>query len=570
MADAILISGIQAPIIPEGWTATELSAERHLLVRTELPVQPRVFRGTFKTVVVLGEPCIHERTDQMLCSDAFPGITSGELQEWSEGYTGHFAVIAIHHDSGSMVYVTDLMESIPVYCTEAGGGIVVGTHIDAVAQVSGYEAVDRASLLDFIVSGTIAPPATWYQCVAVASAAAVALASPRAGWQEQLYWTPDEPDSASLSLNEAAEALEPIMDENVRLALRGRDRAAALVSGGEDSRVIAGLAKRHREQLDGLIFLERMNREGRLARSAMKALGCPLRLYERDHDYYLRYLSERRALVGSGMDVRHTHAFNIMPAGEWDVVLGGLFADTLLKAEKARYEPARYRWRGVQISKSRLSPEQGFGWPRSVDRELLEPSLLEEVEERRRCLFEALQRYRPYSAYGWRTVWPAGACAVAVPHFAACRRMVNMQEPFAYNTTVAFAAGLPDTMKLDGELYRRAFMRAMGLSGWVPRITGRVPRLGFYPNIACSFGFSLWAKAVDSLRGQDGAWEGPWPSFSHIMNHVLDLSSLLPDRGESNQTVLGLFEGERSLDALMSDPRLDRFSKHRLLQVLKK
>ncbi|SEO97976.1 asparagine synthase-related protein [Aquisalimonas asiatica] len=568
MSDAILVSGPLRPAVPEGWSATELAPGRYLLVRTGLPVQPRVYRGVTKTVVVLGEPHINPAAEALLRSDAFPGTTAGALGEWSEGYTGHFAVLAIHHDSGAVVYVTDLMEAIPVYRAELGESVVVGTHVDAVAQVAGRDSVDPASVLDFLISGTIAPPATWFQGVAVAAAAAVAVAEPGSHWREQLYWTPDEAARAPFaSLAEAAEALAALMDDNVRLALDGRERAGALVSGGEDSRVIVGLAKRHREQLDGVTFLERMNREGRLARSAMKALGCSVRLCPRERDYYLRHLPLRRALVGSGLDVRHTHAVNLLPTGEWDVVLGGLFADTLFKADKARYEPARHV-RNVRVSKNRLSPDQGFGWPRSAAPELFKPELFDEVESRRRRHFDALQQHRPGSAYGWRTVWPAGACHGSLPHFAACRRLVNMQEPFAYNNTVAFAASLPDAMKLEGELYRRAFTRAMGLSGWIPRISGRVPRLGFYPNIVCTVGFAAWAKTVDRLKGGDGAWEGPWPSFSYLMNNVLDRASLSMDQGAFGAAIPGVFREQPDVDALLSDRRMDNFAKHRLLQLI--
>lgn len=568
MSDAVLVSGASAPTAPTGWTVTELAPGGYLLVRTELPVQPRVYREEGKTVVVLGEPYIHHSTDRVLRSSEFPGVTSGDFREWGEGYTGHFAVLALHHDSGTLVYVTDLMEAIPVYRAASDDRAVVGTHVDAVAQVAGREAIDRASQLDFIVSGTIAPPHTWFEDVGVAAAAAVGIGSPGRPWEERLYWTPDEAEhSPYASINEAAEALESLMDDNIRLALQDRGHAAALVSGGEDSRVIVGLARRHRKQLDGVTFLEGMNREGRLARSAMKALGCTVRLCERERDYYLRFLPERRALVGSGLDVRHTHAVNLLPTDEWDVVLGGLFADTLFKADKARYEPARHV-RNVRVSRNRLSPDQGFGWPKSAAPELFDPVLFREVEERRRRHFERLQQYRPTSAYGWRTIWPAGACHGSLPHFAACRRMVNMQEPFAYNNTVAFAASLPEAMKVDGEVYRKAFSPAMGLSGWIPRISGRVPRLGFYPNIACTVGFAAWAKTVDRLKGGDGAWEGPWPSFSYLMNNVLDRSSLAPEGSDAILAAGSLFSDPPSMDALLSDTRLDNFAKHRLLQIV--
>ena len=568
MADAILVSGMDAPSVPEGWSATELAPQCHLLIRTVLPVQPRVYRCDTKTVVVLGEPHIHPAAERLLGSEAFPGVTSGEFNDWSCGYTGHFAVLAIHHDSGSLVYATDLIESVPVYCAESHGGVLVGTHVDAVAHVAGCAEVDRASLLDFIISGTIAPPATWYQGVTVGSAAAIGIAKPRVPWRERLYWTPDEPADAPFSSNlEAAEALEAVMDENVRLSLQGRERAGALVSGGEDSRVIAGLAKRHRSQLEGVIFLERMNREGRLARAAMKALGCSFRLCERDRDYYLCHLQRRRGLVGSGLDVRHTHAFNLLPTDEWDVVLGGLLADTLFKADKARLERPR-RVHKMAVSKVRLSPEQGFGWPKAASPELFDPRLFEEVERRRRRHFDALERHRPSSAYAWRTVWPAGACHASWPHFGACRRIVNMQEPFAYNTTVAFAASLPDAMKPDKELYRRAFSRAMGLSGWIPRISGHVPRFGFIPNVISTAGFSTWAKTVDYLRGQDGAWEGPWPSFTYLMRDVFDPESIPAQKKPCEDEILSLFKKQTDVASLVSAPGMGRFAKHRVLQVV--
>ena len=86
---------------------------------------------------------------------------------------------------------------------------------------------------------------------------------------------------------------------------------------GEDSRLISALLPKD-IQRDAFIFLDGMNREGKIAEKAAVAYGAEFNLATRSKTFYLDILPECTDLVGSGSQYAHVHTYKFHKSCQLD------------------------------------------------------------------------------------------------------------------------------------------------------------------------------------------------------------------------------------------------------------
>src|SRR5690606_31578650 len=107
---------------------------------------------------------------------------------------------------------------------------------------------------------------------------------------------------------------------------------AQFISVGEDSRVLTGLLQLNSR--DAFIFLDKMNREGKLAEKAAHAYEANFKMATRTKTHYLKILPHCSDLVGSGSQYHHAHTYGFHKScklNKYSAVFGGLLSDALLK-----------------------------------------------------------------------------------------------------------------------------------------------------------------------------------------------------------------------------------------------
>ncbi|HEU0076378.1 MAG TPA: asparagine synthase-related protein, partial [Longimicrobiaceae bacterium] len=437
-------------------------------------------------------------------------LRAEEAVAWDERLDGQFAALVVDTAAGSGRVLTDLFAFVPVFAAEAGvggeGGLVLGTHLDAVAWAAGRNRdVDPVSAADLVINLTVAFPHTVFRGVEQLWPG-TERAFAAGGWSGpgRTYWQPAE-RSPYGSLDEAAEALRGGFAEDVRAACHGESLVGLLLSGGEDSRAVLG-AVPEGTGVRAFVFGDRENREVRVARAVARAHGAELVMGRRHPDHYVRGFGEVAALVGSGqlfMDVHGWGFHDELGIRDLPVVLGGLSSDSLLKADKL----------GESTSGSRATPAQ-------LRAELppiapVRDELADAVAERRAAFRHRLAELRPESAAEWERVWPFSMRKHAA-NVHGNRRLFAAHEAFHCNAVVKVAAAAPVSWKTGRALFHRAMRPFFARTWHVPHARWRYPYFGRAANLALLPGLAA-ARGVRALAtGELRARQGPWPKWSHV------------------------------------------------------
>jgi hypothetical protein len=491
-------------------------------------------------------------------------VLSGDI-DWDEDLSGPFVVLLVDKVRAMARCLTDLMMFIPVYEHHHEGRLVIGTHVDAVAAASGRQTdLDEISIVDFILHDVVTFPYTAYREVRqLYPAAEHTYASAGEGRVEKsgprVYWEPAE-WRAFARIGEAAEALRSGLRTHVDRIVGGMSHVAQFISGGEDSRAIAGLLPAG-IQRDAYIFLDSMNREGRVAERVAKAYGAAFYPNYRSATHYLDILEEAGSLVGLGHKYSHAHSLGFHEKcglNRYPAVFGGYLSDTLLK--------------GVYARKPRVSEQFPFlpqialpGETRSgpVNARGFQPELIKEVEYRRRDHLERVQAIRFRTAHEWFVLWPMTMRAT-IPNFYSTRRLFASYEPFMAAVVVKVSAVVPTRWKLNRRLFWHMARPWLEPARAVRTGDGRFPHLPWPANVPVQ-GAVWFGRQIVRQFGDSKCNEGPWGDWEAVSR-----SAAWQDRvGELSQStlILRLTAGRTARDVEGMFVSLPRQSQVNLLQV---
>ncbi len=467
--------------------------------------------------------------------------------DWTSELSGPFVVGRADKQRGEIIFVTDPVGFLPLYRGQANNGhLVIGTHPDLVAQQAGrFSDIDPTALVDLLINRTVCYPHTLYRNVSEMPPGTLSTLrySPETGVQESshTYWLPLEQDMET-DLDAAAACLREAVGDYINQVSGSVDRIAMFLSGGEDSRAIAGAVPRHIER-HGHVFVDHANRESRIACHVAEVLGIHPHVSTRTPDRYLRNLAGCTRLIGAQYEYVHVHAFGYEQEcrlADYPAVLGGSHSDIFVKA---LYVPTRRFQRfGIALPEHgvvRGREEAGFSvdaWYRDLQsaKRVFAPDLVDEVYARRLAHYDRVAALRPESAAEWTHVWPQSQ-GTGSADITGYRRLFRSFEVFTDIEIVKLSARTPLAWKLNRRLFQRAMKPFLRPTWMLPHAAeGFFPYFSTNTNIFLRPGTILYWKLRDLIRGPEDN-PGPWPVYSRLVasQAMQDLEqSLLQQHGE--------------------------------------
>jgi len=472
--------------------------------------------------VVIGGPVLYFRDNRFLTeSDPVAGTKAvyerwlnGQMI-WDEDLSGPFAVFVVDKFANQIIYVTDMMLFIPIYRYREDNKLFLGTHIDTLAKTAGRtDELDTASLADFVLNGAVTYPYTVYKDMYLALPASITIETADRVLTTETYWVPGEINPYK-SINDAATALREGLKKHVDRITENMKEVAQFLSGGEDSRTLLGLIPSDLKR-DVFIFLDSMNREGKIAQKAARAYGANFHVEFRSPTHYLEILEEASDLVGSGHEYQHAHSLRFHKTcglTEYFGVFGGFFSDTLLKGLYTRKLRGSNRFpflpevfiRGETRTKPMTCP-------------LFGRSILAEIDERRLAHMERVRKIRPETSHEWFVVWPS-TMEPPIPNIYSNRRLFRSYEVFLCNDLVKIGAAVPTTWKLNRRLFNKAMRPYLEPSKWLFHGEGWLPYFPWWFNVPVRFCVWSWRQFTKrtGITKETGN-QGPWFDWNNIIN----------------------------------------------------
>jgi len=476
-------------------------------------------------VAVIGGPVLYFRDNLFLTGDDPVAGTTAIYERWRKGairwdedLSGPFVILVVNKNTKRITCVTDLMMFIPVFQYEQDSVIMLGTHVDALAKAAnqGYK-LDPVSLVDFILNDVVTYPYTSYTKIRQCRPAAIHdIENTEKGFHSnkaEAYWQPQESNPYA-GISEAAAALREGVQNFINRVTEGMKEVAQFLSAGEDTRVIAGLLPRKLKR-DAFVFLDSMNREGRIAGKVAGKYGVDFHAVFRGRTHYLDMMPEASDLIGSGHQFHHAHSLGLHKTYDLDrypAVFGGYLSDVLLKAYRVKkmsfFQILRFM---PQFEEKNHSPvKAGMKTGGTLFK------FGEEILERRAERLTDISTGRRRSIAEWFYLWPMSMIS-SIPNLSANRRLFRSYEPFICKEIVKISSAVPTKWKLNRRLFNQAFRPTLRPSCWIFHADGRLPYFPWWVNTAVQF--PIWVGRLIGIRtGIIKGNQGPWADWNRIMN----------------------------------------------------
>ncbi|WP_253644391.1 hypothetical protein [Vibrio sp. Y42_MX_L11] len=480
------------------------------------------FETSEHLLIVIGGPVLYFRNNDFLVDDDSFEATESIYQrwcvesqtQWDEDLSGPFTIIRINKNTNAVDVVTDLMAFIPVYYHQSVKGLYIGTHIDALAKVSKESNnFDVVSLTDFIINDVITYPYTAYtELKQLEPSSHIEFNNNDRNPNVNKYWEPKEYNPYS-NIKESARALRAGLDGYVNRITDKMDKVAQFISGGEDSRALSGLLPYHLQR-DAYVFLDEMNREGKIAKKVADKYNANCTVGFREKTHYLDILPEASKLVGTGHQYHHAHSLGfdkIYKLADYTAVFGGYLSDSLLKSP--------YALKTLNTARYPFLPEffkKGENRTKELSNILVNDEVLREINSRRKLHFEKIKKLRSESVHEWFVLYPA-TMRTAIPNLYTTRRLFRSYEPFMCKDAVKISAVLPTEWKMNRRLFNLTTKPYLEKTKWIFHADGRLPYFSWWINSPIQF--PIWfyrhiAKRMGLIQGN----QGPWGDWNHIIS----------------------------------------------------
>lgn len=480
---------------------------------------------------------------------------------WEQDLSGPFCFFVIDKLESRLSLVTDLMSFVPVYQVIDQDDLMLSTHIDVLARCAGREDdLDRVSLADFILQGTMTYPFTAYENILQLAPGSVYHTSITSDHLERYsYYLPLE-ENMYQNMDKAVEDFRSGMESYIDSVVEGVDKAAIFLSGGEDSRSVAGLLA-GKVKLDSHVFLDAMNREGKVAKRAAKKYRASFNLALRKKDHLLDVMESSTTLVGSGAEFLSVHTIGFHTScglTSYAAVFGGYFGDELFK--------------GARIGKTTWSTKYAF-LPQRKDPSIspgkpainlvFTSEIMEEVKKRRTRHLERIRLMRPESAEEWYGVWPASMDQhISTIH--GNRRLFRSYEPYTSHAAVKIAARIPQKWKLNRIFFQKAVKPYLAPAKFIQHGDGRFPYFSYKANLGLSFYTFVYRKIRRRIEGSSTTNNNPWSDWEAVLK-TDRWREQVAKYGPGVELIAEVFQ-EKEVEEIMK--HLGKFQKYHFLQVL--
>lgn len=522
-------------------------------------------------LVVIGGPVLYFRDNSFLVGSRSSEGTEAIFRkwicdadiQWDEDLSGPFTILYVNKSIGTVAVITDLMAFIPVYLCQKAEQIYLATHVDALANAAEERfQFDQVSLADFVLNDVVTYPYTAYERVRqVAPSSETVFSRPITTPEVRSYWVPSETNSFE-DINSAAEALREGITGYVNRVTEDMTKVAQFISAGEDSRSLTGILPERLERV-AFVFLDSMNREGRIAKRVADLYGAKFNVGYRSTTHYLNILPEATRLVGSGHQYTHAHSLGFdktFKLAEYPAVFGGYMSDSLLKAA--------FTYKVKNISRRMpFFPEfylKGEARTKPLVSPIIDKNVLSEVNRRRVARFKDVRSERPITAHEWFVLRPA-TMRTAIPNLYTTRRLFRSYEPFMCKEAVKVSAAVPTEWKLNRRLFNRTMRPFLRKSKWLLHSDGRLPYFSWMVNIPVQgvvWSFQQLGQRSGFVKNHQGPW-ADWRAVakSHEWSEIVR-------RCQSSNISVDFLSDKTTVEQVLKDDRLPVKTRVNLLQII--
>eukprot|EP01022_Parablepharisma_sp_SALTPOND_P016348 TRINITY_DN2383_c0_g2_i1.p1 TRINITY_DN2383_c0_g2~~TRINITY_DN2383_c0_g2_i1.p1 ORF type:complete len:1264 (+),score=302.28 TRINITY_DN2383_c0_g2_i1:31466-35257(+) len=459
-----------------------------------------------------------KRDESAIASLVAESFRDDKAIPWHNHFNGQFAIVAVDKSTGVLFMASDMLQFITMYHTayvyKSEHQFVCGSQINHVAEMSRHHELDPVSIAESMLYKTTTDPFTFLKGIFTVPPASVLFRYPDDTAVIRRYWGPDEPETIDFTIDECAAELRRFAESNLEQVTRDYDSIAILLSGGSDSRAVAGML-RGNPNVEALTFSESINRETGLARQIAELADLPFRLFSQNSDFYLDHIDECTELAGLDQFFIHSHLLSVwkgMGLDQKDVVLGGFFADVLLKGNQLPHKPLIPGCGFDTINKDQLQQPVNPA---------LSPELLDAAHNRRLDYLDRLKQFRPTTSKAFEVVFPL-SMDDALCYTAVNRRLFNDHELFSDNRIVELACKIPYSWKLNDHLFRRAFLDIFRQFKSVPHTTGKRCQYNAYLNMPFCLANTVRKKIQLQINKRLGSNQNidPWRQSPGIVQEA--------------------------------------------------
>jgi len=444
-------------------------------------------------------------------------------------FNGNFILFIYDGALGEILLVTDRLGMVPLFFCVKDGMPVISTHADLLASATGQGGdYDTVSLADFIATGRVSFPHTFYKGIQSLDAGSVHVLRPGSSTplQSSRYFSMNyEPSRANVKV--LSEELAHAFQSSVkRRTLPRLGTTAISLSGGLDSRMIL-CAVPEGCDVSAFSFFDRENAEFRIARQIAMARGIPFQAFHRDPEHY-GLAAERGVMIHGGMgSLANNHFLGFreqLSCSGVNNILTGFYCDYLFKG--LALDRTHARW----FQEARPGPYR-HEWYRPVF--TLNSAVQHAVSERLEATFPSDRRdFRGDSERLWiegRRLFPMAfepdSAEAIIP-----QRTMGWAPPIADNAIIDVYRILPVCSKLNQSVYTHAveivcgptISRIPDANTWAPVNAHGVNRL---------FRYALRGLANRAERCLQSrlASSGSWPNWEFYIHHSPVISRLWDD-----------------------------------------
>jgi asparagine synthase (glutamine-hydrolysing) len=256
-----------------------------------------------------------------------------------EQINGNSVVIVYDAPRQTLYLATDPCGVFPAFKIETPEGIQYCSHPDVLADVANERhRLDESSLAEFILSGTVTPPYSYYERIRAVDAGTIFThdlgGNRRRDPTKRRYFEFSYRGDSKVQEEDLANQLAAALRRAVqRRTLPRLGRSAVALSGGLDSRVILA-SSLGAERTFAFTCYDEPNRELRTAEAIARSLSVPFLPLRRGADYYAEH-AERGVRISGGMgSLANNHFLGVMPrlkSEGMENLLTGCYCDYLFK-----------------------------------------------------------------------------------------------------------------------------------------------------------------------------------------------------------------------------------------------
>lgn len=455
------------------------------------------------------------------------------------GLNGHY-LIAVNDKVGDEFYlINDRYGFKRCYYRLDSGNLIFSTDYKDVCSDSCVRGrVDKQSIADFLYLGFVLDERTLHQDVKLLPAASI-LSYKNNQVSIEKYWdySFSGHDCSCVNEEEYLEELTRRIRVSLKRRLAGKSGVIVPISGGLDSRTIAGMMSKYgyEGRVESFSYGNRSSYDVVYGKEIAKALGYKHTFLPINTDYLARYAEKFVALTDGTIDCLNSHMMlfhDIYPGNQSLNVLSGFLGDVLTGTNFNRrwlnFDEDQIILKTFEIPDNHLESLKYY-----LNKDIYERTIENTIPSIKRHFNRTGHDDLFYKAH-YLTLSQRQRRYVAFNIFC-CESLGNVLSPFTDNDVIDFTLQMPREYLMEQSLYRKMFVKYLPEIASIPWSKSRLPlnasrikqglhwrwqRLNKNPLIKATIGRS-YSRMKDSYLNTDEAIRAGSKDFvvSHIMNN---------------------------------------------------